>query len=51
MVVHGHTHEAVAAEQGSTLTINPGEICGYLTGKSTFAILDTAAKKARMISF
>jgi len=51
VVVHGHTHEAVAAEQGSTLAINPGEICGYLTGKSTFAILDTAAKKARMISF
>lgn len=51
VVVHGHTHEAVAAEQGSTLVINPGEICGYLTGKSTFAILDTATRKARMISF
>jgi len=51
VVVHGHTHEATVAEHGSTLVINPGEICGYLTGKSTFAILDSASKKARTISF
>jgi len=51
VVVHGHTHEAKITEEGRTLVINPGEICGYLTGKSTFAVLDTSEKKARLVSF
>jgi hypothetical protein len=51
VVVHGHTHEASVTEEGRTLVVNPGEICGYLTGKSTFAILDTSERKARLYSF
>jgi hypothetical protein len=50
-VVHGHTHEGSVTEEGRTLVINPGEICGYLTGKSTFAILNTSERKARLYSF
>lgn len=41
VVMHGHTHEARAYREGETLVINPGEVCGYLTGKSTIALLDT----------
>jgi len=51
VLVCGHTHEAKVVEEGCTLVINPGEICGYLTGKSTFAILNTADRKARLCSF
>jgi len=51
VVVHGHTHEAGVTEEGCTLVINPGEICGYLTGKSTFAILNTSERRARLYSF
>jgi uncharacterized protein len=51
VLVYGHTHEAKVVEGGQTLVINPGEICGYLTGKSTFAILNTADRKVRLCSF
>lgn len=51
VLVHGHTHEAGVTESGRTLVVNPGEICGYLTGKSTFAILDTTARRARLVPF
>ena len=51
VVIYGHTHQASVTEEGCTLVINPGEICGYLTGKSTFAILDTSERKSRLCSF
>jgi len=51
VVVHGHTHEANQTEQRGTLVVNPGEICGYLSGKSTYAILDTTTRKIRLVSF
>ena len=40
-VLYGHTHEIDARVVGSCQIVNPGELCGYLTGKSSFAILDT----------
>lgn len=49
VVVYGHTHQAGITEQRSTLVVNPGEVCGYLSDKSTFAILDTVTRKARLI--
>ena len=51
VVVHGHSHEAGVTDRGKTLVVNPGEVCGYLTGKSTYAILDVETKKARLASF
>jgi len=41
VVVHGHTHQAAVRREGGTLVVNPGEVCGYLYGKPTLAILDT----------
>jgi hypothetical protein len=49
VVVHGHTHEAKAYREGDTLVINPGETCGYLTGKSTLALLDTKTLDVRIV--
>lgn len=34
-VIHGHSHYSRVEKRGKTLAINPGELCGYLTGKST----------------
>jgi putative phosphoesterase len=48
-VVHGHSHAVGATKKGKTLVVNPGEVCGYLTGKSTIALLDTVKREARMI--
>jgi putative phosphoesterase len=49
VVVHGHVHTVGAHREGKTLVINPGEMCGYLTGKSTIALFDTAKCKVEII--
>jgi putative phosphoesterase len=48
-VVHGHSHANVSRKNGKTLVVNPGEVCGYLTGKSTIALLDTVKQEARIV--
>lgn len=49
VVVHGHSHDARVYKKGKTLVINPGEVCGYLSGKSTIVILNTETREARII--
>ncbi|MEM3697333.1 MAG: metallophosphoesterase [Candidatus Bathyarchaeia archaeon] len=49
-VVHGHTHKAEIYRKGKTLVVNPGEVCGYLSGKSTIALLETAKREARLVN-
>jgi len=49
VVVHAHSHEAQISRKGKTLVINPGEVCGYLSGKSTIALLDTESLDARIV--
>jgi hypothetical protein len=39
LVVRGHSHKAEVIE-GETLVVNPGEVCGYLTGHQTVALID-----------
>ncbi|MEM2912131.1 MAG: metallophosphoesterase [Candidatus Bathyarchaeia archaeon] len=48
ILVHGHTHNAEVYRKGKTLVVNPGEACGYLTGKSTIALLDTEKLEAKI---
>jgi putative phosphoesterase len=48
-VVHGHSHNRGIEKRGKTLAINPGELCGYLTGKSTLALLDTVKNEAKIV--
>jgi hypothetical protein len=48
-VIHGHSHYSNIEKRGKTLAINPGELCGYLTGKSTLALLDTVKQKVKII--
>ena len=49
IVIHGHSHNPSIERKGNTLAVNPGELCGYLTGKSTLAIFDTAKKEAHIV--
>ena len=48
-VIHGHSHNSSIERKGKTLAVNPGEVCGYLTGKYTLAIIDTAKNEAKII--
>jgi putative phosphoesterase len=41
VLVSGHSHVAKTYRKGRTLVINPGEACGYLSGKPTISILYT----------
>jgi len=47
-VLFGHTHR-VYIKKNKTIFINPGEVCGYLTGKGTFAIIDIEKKEEEII--
>ncbi len=49
VVVTGHTHEAVVEHRESRLFINPGECCGWLTGRCSIAILDLATCELEQI--
>ena len=50
VVITGHTHEVVNARRDGRLILNPGECCGWLTGRATVAILDTEALDARIVT-
>lgn len=49
VVIYGHTHEVDVRKVGRSLVVNPGEVCGYLTGKSTLAILDTERLEVELV--
>jgi uncharacterized protein len=48
-VIYGHSHLVFSGKNSKTLIINPGELCGYLTGRSTMAILNTNKKETEII--
>ncbi len=48
-IFFGHTHRLTIKQYGKTLVINPGESCGYLTGKATCVLLDPETYKTRVI--
>ena len=49
VVVHGHTHVEGTARSGQTLVVNPGEVCGCLTGRRSVALLDVAARHVHFV--
>ena len=51
VVVYGHTHEPVIKRVGQTLLINPGEVAGWLTGRSTAVLLDTELMAPELMEF
>ncbi len=49
LVVTGHTHRVHTEQVGRTLWLNPGELCGYLTGRCTLAVVELPTMKAEVI--
>lgn len=50
IILSGHTHIAVNKRYNNgVLVVNPGEVCGYLTDKPTFAIIDTETLEVEII--
>jgi putative phosphoesterase len=49
LVVFGHTHAVSQLQKGKTILLNPGEICGYLSGKSTIATFDVASHRIEIL--
>ncbi|MCS7191034.1 MAG: metallophosphoesterase [Fimbriimonadales bacterium] len=39
LVIYGHTHQQEVRSVGECLVLNPGEVCGWLTGKPTCAVV------------
>lgn len=48
-IVTGHIHQQKIEHVGKTTLINPGETCGYLTGKKTIVLLDLETKEIESI--
>lgn len=49
LLVYGHTHRPEVRWQGTLLVVNPGEVFGHLTGKSTIALVDTGKRDAEIV--
>jgi len=48
-VFYGHTHRMDYRVIKGKIIVNPGEACGYLTGKSTFMVLDKDTFKPEIV--
>jgi len=49
IIITGHTHEPGVQTEDGKLYINPGEGCGWLTGKATVALLDPQSLKVEIV--
>lgn len=47
-ILFGHTHRVYIKKEKFSI-LNPGELCGYLTGNSTFLILDIKKNEEKII--
>jgi hypothetical protein len=50
IIIFGHTHKLEIRKEGKTLLLNPGETGGWLSGKSTVALLDPGILEVEIIS-
>lgn len=50
VIICGHTHTAEIRRKGRSILINPGEVGGWLYGKSTIALFDPASGEAEIVS-
>jgi putative phosphoesterase len=49
VIIYGHTHRPNIRREGKTLILNPGEAGGWITGKSTVALLNAEKLEAEII--
>ncbi|MCL2389427.1 MAG: metallophosphoesterase [Elusimicrobia bacterium] len=48
-IFYAHTHRFRFYKEGKTLILNPGELCGTRSGRSTFAIVDITSGNVEII--
>ncbi len=49
VIVTGHTHEPDIQHRDGRLFVNPGECCGWVTGRATVATIDLTRLDANLI--
>lgn len=49
IIVTGHTHQPAVERRDGRLYVNPGECCGWVTGRCTVAILDLPNERVELI--
>jgi len=49
LIIFGHAHKPEIIVSSENLIVNPGECCGWISGKSTIAVVDTDLLKAQII--
>jgi uncharacterized protein len=49
LILYGHLHQ-IDVHKGKNLVVNPGELCGWLTGQSTLALWDTETNSAEIVT-
>ncbi len=49
IIVFGHTHKPESRKENGVLVLNPGEAGGWLSGKSTVALLDLEKMGAEIV--
>lgn len=50
LVISGHTHTVTQSHTGKTISLNPGEVCGYLSGKATIATFETSTRRIQILN-
>ena len=45
LIISGHTHSISKLQRARTVCLNPGEVCGYLSGRATIATFETSTRK------
>jgi uncharacterized protein len=50
VVLHGHSHKLEQSKRGKTLLLNPGEACGWITGKCTAMAVDLDTGEIEVIT-
>ncbi|MBI5574817.1 MAG: metallophosphoesterase [Deltaproteobacteria bacterium] len=50
LVLFGHTHRPLTMRMGSAIVINPGESCGFMSGRATCAVIDLSTMDARILN-
>jgi hypothetical protein len=49
LVIYGHTHQIDIRKEGATWVVNPGECCGWTTGRSTIVVFDMKKMEPTLI--
>ena len=49
LIIYGHTHRSRVEKVGPAWVLNPGEACGWLTGRATVALVDVPSFNIELV--